>query len=746
MFTTFGKHNSNKNEQMKTKLKGFLTLLLALVVQITFAQEKTVSGTVTESSGVLPGVSVLVKGTTRGVETDFDGKYSIRVNTGDVLVFSYLGYQTVERTVGNSNTIDVALEEGGEVLDEIVINALGIATDRKTVASSISKVSAGAITKSGENSIIQGLAGKASGVQIITSSGDAGSSAFIQIRGQSTITRSLQPLIVVDGIPVNNDEIGNTVSGVGQQSRLGDINPEDIANLQILKGASAAALWGSRAGNGVIVITTKRGKGRGSFNINYTSSFSFDRANTVYPLQDKYGKGSNGAFSNSTTGNSWGDRIADRSGEANELDTTSSTYFEANDGTRYYPVTARNSKETFNQKNIDAVFRNALTSRQNISISGADASGSTHFFSLSSTNQEGIIRNNNYNRITTRYNNETKITDKLKLKGTFSFSNIKSDRIQQGSNLSGLLLGLYRTPADFDNTHFIGTKYVNGTPIPNSHRSYRRELGTIARQSPIYNNPLWTTDIQKNPNVVKRYIAGAELNYKVADWLSLLGRVGIDHYTDSRQSIYPINSAAANGSGSATEDFISSHQTNIDFIATSNQDLTEDFNLDLLLGVNINERTFDSRGGDYNNFILDTDKFFYGNAVIANRGTYINQQVTRTSAAYGSAAINYKDTYYLTLTGRIENASTFAANQTFFYPSAEFGYEFSNTEIFEDSFLNNGKLRLTYGQVGQEPAICLFTNKGIPYCFCGRIKNSFKRISWRNSSNNFQHLWTKSSF
>ena len=121
---------------------------------------------------------------------------------------------------------------------------------------------------------------------------------------------------------------------------------------------------------------------------------------------------------------------------------------------------------------------------------------------------------------------------------------------------------------------------------------------------------MWTTDIQKNPNVVKRYIAGAELNYKVTDWLSLLGRVGIDHYTDSRQSIYPINSVAANGSGSATEDFISSHQTNIDFIATSNQDLTEDFNLDLLLGVNINERTFDSRGGNYNNFILDTDKFF----------------------------------------------------------------------------------------------------------------------------------------
>lgn len=693
---------------MKTKFNGILTLLLVLIVQITYAQEKVISGIVSDDSGPLPGVGIMIKGTKTGTETDFNGNYSIKAKSGDVLVFSFIGMKSIEKTVGASNTINVTMQSDN-VLEEVVVNALGIAVDKSKLASSISKVKAVDIVKSGENSIGQGLSGKASGVQVINSSGDAGASAYIQIRGQSTITRSVQPLVVIDGIPVSSGATGNTTDGVAQQSRLNDINPEDIADLQILKGASAAALWGSRAGNGVIVITTKKGKNNknGSFSTTLTTSFSFDSANKFYPLQNKYGKGSNGVSGNSfsLTGNSWGDNIQNRSGGANILDTASTTFFRSGiDGSTIYPTTTRNSKETFNQKNIDGVFRNAFTSRLGINVGGRTSAGSSHFLSLSRTDQEGIIRNNTYERITARYNTETKLGEKLKMKGNFSYSNIKSSRIQQGSNLSGLLLGLYRTPADFDNTHYIGTKFVNGTPVFNSQRSYRRELGTNYKQTPIYNNPLWTINRQRNPNTVHRYIAGAEFQYTAKDWLTLIARAGLDNFTDSRQNFFPINSAGSNSAGFAQEDLFSNNQINIDFIATSNIDLTEDLNLDILAGLNLNERQLEARGGSYRDFILDSDKFFYGNATRENTTTYIDQLLMRTSAGYFTTTLDYKNTFILTLTGRLETASTYAKGESFFYPSAEFGYKFTNHSYFDDSFLSNGKLRLTYGQVGLEPA------------------------------------------
>ncbi len=694
---------------MKTKFNGVLTLFLALIVQISFAQEKTISGNVSDDSGPLPGVSVLKKGTKTGTETNFDGQYSIKAKTGDVLVFSFVGMKTIEKIVGSSSKLNIKMFEDSSVLEEVVVNALGIRVDKSKLSSSISKVKTEDISKSGENNLGQALSGKASGVQVINSSGDAGASAYIQIRGQSTITRSVQPLIVIDGIPVSSGSTGNTTSGVAQQSRLNDINPEDIQDLQILKGASAAALWGSRAGNGVIVITTKKGRNNknGSFTTSITSSFSFDTANKFYPLQDKYGKGSNGVSGNSasTTGNSWGDRISNRSGAANVFDTSSTTFFQSGvDGSIIYPTITRNSKETFNQKNIDAVFRTGLTSRLNLSIGGRSSSGSTHFFSISRTDQEGIIRNNTYKRITARYNAETKLGDRLKAKGSFSYSNIDSERIQQGSNTSGLLLGLYRTPTDFDNTHYIGTKWVDGTPILNSHRSYRREGGTNRKQTPIYNNPLWTINKQRNPNTVHRYIAGAQLEYKATDWLNLIARGGLDNFSDRRQSFFPINSSGSQSAGFADESTLTSNQINIDFIANSSFDLTEDINMNILAGFNLNERQSKINGGSYQDFILDSDKIFYGNSTLNNRTSFIDELLTRTSAGYSSFSFDYKNILALALTGRLETASTFASGESFFYPSAEFSYKFGNETLFEDSILSNGKLRLTYGQVGQQPA------------------------------------------
>ncbi|WP_442846480.1 SusC/RagA family TonB-linked outer membrane protein [Leeuwenhoekiella sp. H156] len=693
---------------MKKRLHGLLILFLVLAVQISFAQTKTITGTVTDDSGLpLPGVNILLKGTNKGTQTDFDGNFNIEAAQGDILTFSYVGFENTDVIVSSANTLNVKLV-AGEMLEEVVINALGIEVDRATQASSVSEVEAKAIQSSGETSITKGLAGKASGVQIISSSGDAGSSAFIQIRGQSTITRSLQPLIVVDGIPISNDEIGNGVGGVTQQSRLNDINPNDIADVKILKGASAAALWGARAGNGVIVITTKSGKGLGreKLKVSVSSTISLDETNDVLDTQDIFGQGSNGSYQGGTTStqaNSWGDKISARAGGQDIVNSDSGRYFIARDGSVYYPILTKNSRDNFNGSNYESVINKGLFIENNVSLSGATSQGN-YFLSVSDLKQDGIIENNDYNRVSLRLNGEFKLNDKVKFKGTSTYSQVNSNRIQQGSNTSGLLLGLYRTPADFDQRDYLGTSYVNGAVSTiNSQRSYRRSLGTTDRQSPIYNNPLWTVYEQKNPNTVHRFIMGGQFDYKATDWLTFIARAGLDHYTDERKSLFPINSAEANGSGSLSESLISSTQTNIDFIGRGDFSLTDKVNVGYLLGANFNRRLSESRGGGYNNFIIDTDKIFYSNAVIANRSTFLGESEVRVMAGYAQLNFDYDNILFLNLTGRAETASTYGDAKTFFYPSAELGFQFSN--LLEDNdFLSNGKLRLTYGKVGIEPA------------------------------------------
>ncbi|MEZ4985429.1 MAG: TonB-dependent receptor plug domain-containing protein [Saprospiraceae bacterium] len=239
-------------------------LLMAMGV-FAWAQSMTVTGKVTdEDKAPLLGVNIIVEGEGTGSITDLDGQYSIKAKTGDVLLFSYIGYEEQRITVGTSNTIDVVMGESATQLGEVVVSALGFKERRDRMSSTYSVISADDVVQQGEYKVIDGLGGKASGVRVSSMSGDPGAGANIQIRGQNTITGDNQPLIIVDGVPYNNDWLRGAGSesdaGVTQQSRLNDINPDDIESFQVYKGASAGALYGTRAMNGVIVITTKRGK------------------------------------------------------------------------------------------------------------------------------------------------------------------------------------------------------------------------------------------------------------------------------------------------------------------------------------------------------------------------------------------------------------------------------------------------------------------------------------------------------
>jgi len=288
---------------MKTKFSGILTLLLAFVVQFTFAQEKNISGTVSDNAGIpLPGVNIIIKGTTTGTQTDFDGNYNINTNVGDVLTFSYVGFLTVEQTVGVANTINVSMQEDAEELAEVIVTAQGIKREKQALGYAVSEVSSDEISERASGDIARILSGKASGVNITPQSGVSGSGTSVVIRGFSTFSGSNQPLFIVDGVPFASDtnSQGNFVNGNNGSSRFLDIDPNSIENVSVLKGLAAATLYGTQGRNGVILITTKGGSsaegGPKKTEISVSSSIFFNEISSLPDYQNEYGGGFDQAF------------------------------------------------------------------------------------------------------------------------------------------------------------------------------------------------------------------------------------------------------------------------------------------------------------------------------------------------------------------------------------------------------------------------------------------------------------------
>lgn len=695
-------------------MKNFslIVLMLLLTTSAVFAQ-RTVTGTVTDESGeALISVNVVVKGSTTGTITDIDGKYSISVPEGSTaLVFSYTGFNTEEVTLGASNVVDVTMTEG-LLLNDVVVTALGLKADPDKQGTSSSQVGGQKIVNSGETGVIQGLSGKASGVAITRNTGDPGAGAYIQIRGQSTITGDLQPLIVVDGMPIYNSSINTEAStgGVVEQSRLNDINPDDIESVQVLKGAAAAAQWGTRAANGVIIITTKRGKmNNKSFSVNFRSTVSVDQVNITHNLQDVYGQGFGGSWG-ANSALTWGDRISNRAGGEDLVDNTGQ-YFETTDGTIYYPITEKRSQQTYLQENLDQVFRNGFFADNSLSISGGDENGS-FFASFANLNQQGIMRgNSDYNRTNFRINADRRLGDKLKLSVNSAYIKTTSNRIQQGSNLNGLYLGMLRTSPDFNNTGHTGAHVsATGVRTERAHRAYRDYLGTRIVGGlpigPVYNNPGWTIYEQENTSEVDRIVVGTELNYDPTNWLNITGRVGVDNYTDDRFTLYPVGSAA--GLVGLAKNTIQETQTNADVFARATKSFGKNFSVNGLVGFNFNERRYDRLGGSINSFILPYAPANLDNATPASSSTSDFSSTVRTAAAYFSASADLYDQLFVTVTGRQEAASTFgaAAQSSFFYPSASAAWQFTKLgALANNAVLNFGKLRLGYGVVGIQPPV-----------------------------------------
>ncbi|WP_159467404.1 SusC/RagA family TonB-linked outer membrane protein [Dyadobacter sp. 3J3] len=667
----------------------------------------TVKGKVTseEDGSGIPGVNVVIKGSMVGTSTDAEGNYTIEVpGQSNILVFSFLGFISKEVPVGSLSTINVSLLTDSKQLSEVVVTALGFRENKDRMGSTSSSIKADDIRRSGETGVINGLAGKAAGVQISRSSGDPGAGSNIQIRGQNTITGSNQPLVIIDGIPMSNSTSGDSRGGVAQQSRLNDINPEDIASMQVLKGASAAGLWGSRAANGVIVITTKRGADDKKMNISYTSTASFDKVNVLHPLQSAFGQGTGGVYT-PTTQYSWGDKISTRSGGEDDVDKTKGR-FEAYNGPTFYPILKKNSTETYNQAREDAVFRTGTYFDNNVAISGGNDKGN-FYMSLGNLSQKGIFAGqSDYKRSSIRFNSTRQFNDIVRVSTNATYVRTTSNRIQKGDNTAGLYLGMLRSSPDFDSRYWKGSYYASPTasPILNRQRSYRNYLGASA--NPSYNDPLWTINELTNLSEVDRFIMSTEAVISPTNWFNITARGGLDTYTDRRVTNNPVNSVTNSGAGQYEQQMIKETELNMDVIGRATHNITKNITGTFILGFNVNDRKYNSLGGLMNNFILEDAPGNFTNSTNANNYPYNSETHRRMARLYSTLNLGFYDQVYLNVSAAGEAGSTFGSSSksTFYYPSSDIAWQFTQLPVFaNNNILSFGKIRGSFGVVGIQP-------------------------------------------
>ena len=651
---------------MKTKFNGFLTLILALVVQFTFAQEKTVTGKVSDASGPLPGVTVIVKGTNSGTQTDFDGNYSINAATGAVLQYSYLGMQNIEKIVGASNILNVVMKESAETLEEVVVTAVGISRNEKELGYNVQSVDSDDINTRPNADLVNSLAGATSGVQIVSSSGEAGASTFITIRGSASITGNNQPLFVVNGLPIISGGGSSGTGGTNTSSRSIDINPDDIESLSVLKGGAATALYGVRAANGAVIITTKSGKNLTSKKIEFHTSYGIDEVSQLPGMQNTYAQGNGGAWIGGFQ-RSWGPKISDLEYDGDE------TYKWDPNG-RLVPKGTGNGNPAVAYNPYD-FFQSGTVTNNRLSISNGSENGS-FFFSMSNLDQEGVIPNNQYARTTVRLNASTKISDNITFGADLAYTNSRAVQIQKGSNVSGVMLGLLRTPPTFDNS--AGYQFPDGT-----QRNYRNGGG--------YDNPYWVANNIAFDEDVNRFTGSVNFNVKFSDLFSVSYIGGLDWYNRRYIDQFKIGSRG-NPSGYLGEYMYYTGIFNSDLLFNFQKDFSDDFNAKLSIGNNFYSTFGKSLFGDATG--LEIPDFYQLNNTSTNT-TSSSENQYRTMAVFADLQLGYKNMLFLGLTGRNDWSTTMPeANDSAFYPSASLGFIFTELEAFDDiDFLSFGKLR-----------------------------------------------------
>ena len=646
------------------KITILLTFLFFIGSNITNAQTGTISGKVTssEDGANIPGVTVQVKGTVLGTVTDIDGNYSIEVKPHfKVITFQYLGMSTQEIEINGQTIIDVSMIRDVLLMEEIVVTAIGIPKEQKALGYTVQDVSSEQIAESGNTDMISSLQGRVAGVQVNSSSGAAGGANYITIRGATTLTGNNQPLFVVDGVPIDNSTTrdsdgyqGGDVAGVARGNRALDINPEDIETISVLKGGAGTALYGMRGANGVIVVTTKKGKASPSgkkISVSFSSSVMISQISQVPKLNTKFAQGWGGDWYSGFFA-SWGPEISETgyskdaawsNGGWAAFDTDGDIV--KKDDPRYDPsLGATNVYDQFD------FFQNGMTFNNSLSLSGGNDK-SSFYVSASDLRDKGVIPNNEVRRNTFKISGSSALNDKFKISGNANYLTTKGDRIQQGSNTSGVMLGLLRTPPTFDNT--AGYELPDG-----SQRNYRHGGG--------YDNPYWTANKNLWEDHTERLIGSIQLDWYAKEWLQFTLRPGVDVYSEYVKNYIAVGSRTAPGGQVYARD-MTHKDFNNDLIAYITHDFSESFSTYATFGWNLQSREYRYVEGTANGLSIP-DYYNLNNTsnISAGESTWQKRQM----GLFFDIGINWNSTFYINVTGRNDWSTTLPEkNNSFFYPS-----------------------------------------------------------------------------
>ncbi|MCL8008018.1 SusC/RagA family TonB-linked outer membrane protein [Gelidibacter japonicus] len=672
--------------QKKTTLTllGFFTSAFLML----FAQTITVTGVVTDANNVpMPGVNILVKGTTKGATTNFDGDYTIIASSGDVLIFSYVGFKKVERTVSEA-VINVTLQEDASSLDEVVVTAFGIKRETRELGYSVTQVKTEDLDLTGQTDALSGLQGRVAGVQISQTSGSSGGGIDILIRGITSVNpnRSNQPLIIIDGLALDNDTFsGSVLPSAGSNSpssseqfsftnRGSDINPEDIESYNVLKGAAATALYGVRAANGAIIITTKKGK-LGKAKVGITASTTMRNINTTPELQKIYREGFSGlprtlytpetdtGFTRlgGTSFYSWGPEYSADSAVVNgeTIDLT---------GDRFY--------------NPYDLFQTGVNTQVDFNISGADDK-LDYYFSVGNDSEKGVLPNTDYDKTTLRFKAGYKVTEKFNINTSINYTNAGGKRGNGG-----------------DKSVFSSLAYYSATfPI----NDYINEDGTQRNYSfGVIDNPRYLLETSPLTDDVNRWVGNATFNWAPKDWINVTYAAQVDNYSDQRNRFVAPDLDA----GAAVGGFIVNQNINFlglesNLLVTLNKKWSDDFGTTLTLGNQIS----DSKR-DYSMIRGETLNVPGINDIANTINIFADKSVTqiRNVGVFGELKADYKNQLFLTVTGRNDWTSTLEKNnRSFFYPSVSLAYDFHELIDKGNEFFNFGKLRASWAEVGKGP-------------------------------------------
>jgi TonB-linked SusC/RagA family outer membrane protein len=680
-------------------MRKFLLVLVTCLLHMSMAQaqERTISGKVasTEDGSALPGVNVVVKGTTIGTVTDADGNYRLTTaSDGSTLVFSFIGLVTQEVEIAGRNLIDIQMAQDVQQLGEIVVTAQGIERSKEALGYAVSEVSKERLTQISEIDPIRSMQAKVPGVNITGASGLPGSATRITIRGNTSLTGTNQPLFVVDGIPYDNSyNISATqnslIGGSANSSRAADIDPANIESMTILKGAAAAALYGTRAANGVILITTKAGSAKASqkgFEMTYNSSYSIEKIANLPEYQNKYGVGSN--FNYSAVNGSWGPAFDGK------LQTVPHAYWGAQYAAGFPQFQGEQMPYQAYPNNVKDFFNQGSLAENSLSITSGGEKGKISSV-ISRSKQEGIIPESSYERTSVSIGGNAKLDNNFTIGGSVTFTNtIQDGPILGANNAIGGASIFGRTmflPRSFD---LQGLPYIN--PVTNASVA-----GWLTGQ---IDNPIWSAENNKYTSKVDRVNGFFSLGYKFNSWLSASYKLGLNTYTDRRKTtIRPGSvSAVGSGQGGVQEDYIWWQEIESNFIVTANKQLNDDFSLQANIGHNINQRTSERQAYDGSSIVaFGIDDVDNVQNVIPAGGSYSR---LRLLGVYGDVQLGFRDYLFLNVSGRNDWASTLPKNgNSFFYPAASASFVFTEALHIENSVLNYGKLRVGVAKVGNAP-------------------------------------------